>query len=333
MSDENNALDGAINEAVESSTEENQELEIVGNDESADVVASADEGVQAESVEELEGEIEQAIEDGATEQEVKDMIKEFQLKVGGKTYNKKIDLSDEAAIQRELQMAMAGRHAMQEKAELEKTYESEIRRLQERPWEVLEELGFDPLELSESKLREFVAEQQKSPEQVERERIERELVQARKEADELKRRQEEMEFAKLQQQAAAELENEIQTALDAHTTLPKSPKTVMRIADALLWANDNGFPDASVNDVLPMVEDDIKREMNDFFSELPEEMFEAYINQKNLDRYRKSRLPKKKAPTNLNAAVKPTADSIKKEEISEEPKKRMKAKDFFRNLK
>lgn len=327
MSDENTALDGAIDEAVESSAEENQELELV--EESAE--ASADEGVQAETVEELESEVEEAIEAGATEEEVKNMIKEFELKVGGKTYKKKLDLSDEEALQRELQMAMAGRQAMQQKAELEKTYESEIKRLQQNPWEVLQELGFDPLELSESKLREYVAEQQKSPEQLERERIERELMQARQEAEQLRRRQEEQEFARLQEQAAAELETEIQQALDAHTTLPKSPKTVMRIADALLWANDNGFPDASVNDVLPMVEDDIKREMNDFFSELPEEMFEAYINQKNLERYRKSRLPKKKAPTTLNS-VKPTADSIKKEEPKEQPKK-MKAKDFFRNLK
>lgn len=328
MSDENTALEGAIDNAVEeSTTEESQELELVN-----DIEASADESVQAETAEELQAEVEEAIEAGATEQEVKDMIKEFELKVGGKTYKKKLDLSDEAALQRELQMAMAGRQAMQQKAELEKTYESEIRRLQENPWEVLQELGFDPLELSESKLREFVTEQQKSPEQIERERIERELMQARQEADQLRKKQEEQEFARLQEQAAAELESEIQQALDAHTTLPKSPKTVMRIADALLWASDNGFPDASVNDVLPMVEDDIRREMNDFFSELPEEMFEAYINQKNLDRYRKSRIPKKKAPTTLNSAVKATADSIKKEEPKEEPK-RMKAKDFFRNLK
>lgn len=326
MSDENNALDGAIDESVESSAEENQELELVGDDESADV------GVQAETAEELQDEVEAAIEAGASEQEVKNMIKEFQLKVGGKTYTKKLDLSNEEEIQRELQMAMAGRQAMQQKAELEKIYEQEIRRLQNNPWEVLEELGFNPYELSESKLREFVEEQQKSPELIEKERIERELIRARQEADQLRRRQEEMEFAKLQEQAAAELEYEIQEALDAHTTLPKSPKTVMRIADALLWANDNGFPDARVSDVLPMVEDDIKREMQEFFNMLPEDMFEAYINQQNLERYRKSRIPKKAAPNNIKN-IKPTADSVKKQPSEEEKAKKMSAKDFFRNLK
>lgn len=326
MSDENNALDGAIDESVESSAEENQELELVGDDESADV------GVQAETAEELQDEVEAAIEAGASEQEVKNMIKEFQLKVGGKTYTKKLDLSNEEEIQRELQMAMAGRQAMQQKAELEKIYEQEIRRLQNNPWEVLEELGFNPYELSESKLREFVEEQQKSPELIEKERIERELIRARQEADQLRRRQEEMEFAKLQEQAAAELEHEIQEALDAHTTLPKSPKTVMRIADALLWANDNGFPDARVSDVLPMVEDDIKREMQEFFSMLPEDMFETYINQQNLERYRKSRMPKKTVPNNIKN-IKPTADSIKKEDARKEQRQKMSAKDFFRNLK
>lgn len=325
MSDENNALDGAIDESVESSAEQNQELELVEGEYN-------EEGVQAETAEELQDEVEAAIEAGASEQEVKNMIKEFELKVGGKTYKKKLDLSNEEELQRELQMAMAGRQAMQQKAELEKIYEQEIRRLQQNPWEVLEELGFNPYELSESKLREFVEEQQKSPELIEKERIERELIKARQEADDLKRRQQEMEFAKLQEQAAAELEHEIQEALDAHTTLPKSPKTVMRIADALLWANDNGFPDARVSDVLPMVEDDIKREMQEFFSMLPEDMFEAYINQQNLERYRKSRIPKKQAPNNINN-IKPTADSVKKQTAEQKEIKKMSAKDFFRNLK
>lgn len=325
MSDENNALDGAIDESVESSAEQNQELELVEGEYN-------EEGVQAETAEELQDEVEAAIEAGASEQEVKNMIKEFELKVGGKTYKKKLDLSNEEELQRELQMAMAGRQAMQQKAELEKIYEQEIRRLQQNPWEVLEELGFNPYELSESKLREFVEEQQKSPELIEKERIERELIKARQEADDLKRRQQEMEFAKLQEQAAAELEHEIQEALDAHTTLPKSPKTVMRIADALLWANDNGFPDARVSDVLPMVEDDIKREMQEFFSMLPEDMFEAYINQQNLERYRKSRIPKKQAPNNINN-IKSTADSVKKQTAEKKEIKKMSAKDFFRNLK
>ena len=332
MSDENNAVNTAnqnVSEDITSEESNSEELSLVEDE----VEGGYDDGVQADTVEELEEEIDQAIEDGASKQQVQNMIKEFQLKVGGRTYNKKIDLNNEAELQKELQMAMAGRQAMQQKAELEKAYQKEIQRLMENPWEVIEELGFDPYELSESKLREFVAEQQKSPELIERERIERELIKARKEADELRRKQEEMDFARLQEQAAAELEGEIQQALDAHTTLPKSPKTVMRIADALLWANDNGFPDASVMDVLPMVEDDIRREMNDFFSELPEDMFEAYINQKNLERYRKSRLPKKKAPTTINSSIKPTSDSIKKKETTSEESKRMKAKDFFRNLK
>lgn len=329
MSDENATLESVIDDAVEESTTENSELELAEDNSSEEI---SEESIQAETTEELQAEVEDAIEAGATEQEVKNMIKEFELKVGGKTYKKKLDLSNEDELQRELQMAMAGRQAMQQKAELEKVYEQEIKRLQNNPWEVLSELGFDPLELSESKLREYVEEQQKSPEQVERERIERELIAARKEAEELKRRQEEMEFAKLQEQAAAELESEIQEALDAHTTLPKSPKTVMRIADALLWANDNGFPDAMVTDVLPMVEDDIKREMQDFFNLLPEDMFEAYINQQNLDRYRKSRLPKKSAPNNIKN-IKPTADSVRKEEEKEEKREKMSAKDFFRSLK
>jgi len=79
----------------------------------------------------LQDVVETAIANGASEKEVKNLIKEFQLKVNGKVINKKIDLSDENALKNELQLSAAARQAMQEAANLKKLYESEVSRLKQ----------------------------------------------------------------------------------------------------------------------------------------------------------------------------------------------------------
>lgn len=316
---------GFSSDAGDLSVEEVQEEGVeASSEEAAEEVTE----VQAETVDELKEEIEEAIEDGATEEEVADMIKEFELKVNGKTIKKKIDLSDEDAIKSELQKALAGQKAMQEKRELEKIYQKEIERLRENPFAVLKELGLDPLELSESELRKHVEEQKKSPEQRAKEQLEAELMEAREELRRQKEEAEQARFQQLQTEESAKLETEIESALDSHDTLPKSPKTVSRIADAMLWAMENGFEDVSVADVLPTVEEEIKAEMRSFMEQLPEQMMEQYIGKKSLDRYRKQRVAAHK-PNNVSN-VKPTVDSQKV--VKEEPKKKVRSKEYFKNL-
>ncbi len=294
------------------------------------------EGVQAETKEELKEEIEEAIEEGATEEQVADMIREYTLKVNGKEKKVKLDLSNEEDIIRRLQLAEASQVAMQERRELEKSYESEVKRLLEDPFGMLEELGLDPVKLAEQRLRAEVAERKKSPELRERERIERELAEARAE---LRKQQEEAENARmmqLEQEAAKELNDEIQKALDAHPKLPRSKKTVTRIADHLLWAMENADelginPDSiTVEDVIPSVEKEIRDELQEFMKELPEEVMEEYIGQQNLERLRKKRLNSHK--TESAKDVRPTTKSVKSSESKDSNAKRTKAKDYFRNL-
>jgi len=218
---------------------------------------------------------------------------------------------------------------MQELAELKKLYNQEIGRLKANPWDVLNELGLNPEELAESLLREKIEEAKKSPEQLEKERIQKELEVARKELERQKQEAENARMSQLEAQAAQELESEIMSALDAHTTLPKSPKTIARIADTMLWAMENGFNDVSVKDVLPTVESEIRREMQQFMSDLPDEMFENYLGKKNMERMRQKRLKEmKKQP--VKPDLKPTSDGIQPQE--NKSAKRVKAKDFFKNL-
>ena len=127
--------------------------EIESEESGEEYEASESEGeVQAETVEELEDELEEAAAKGATEEELKSMVKEFELKVNGKTLTKKLDLSDEEAVKRELQKAYAGQQAMQQKAELERALGQRVNEWKNNPWKFFEELGMDADELAELRM-------------------------------------------------------------------------------------------------------------------------------------------------------------------------------------
>lgn len=289
--------------------------------------------VQSETHEEFEQEVAEAIEDGATEEEIRSMVKKYQLKVNGKTIEREIDLSDDETVRRELQKAAAFQQTAQEAAELKKLYESEIRRLQSNPWEVLQELGLNPEELNEKYLEERIQHLKKTPEQIVKEEMEKELANARKKLKEIedqeKSRQEQESLA----QAEAELTQEIIDALDAHKTLPPTQKTMSRIADALIYAMDfaeeNGYDPRSVTvaDVIPYVEEEYRREMRELLDNAPEQMLEEYVGKQNLERLRKNRVSAVKQ--NPKQVVQPTAKSAKKEE---KPKEKKSMSDFFREL-
>lgn len=315
---------------IEENVEETQEVELQ-EDESSEAPEGAE--VQAETQEEFEQEVADAIEDGATEEEIKSMVKKFQLKVNGKTIEREIDLNDEDTLKRELQKAAAFQQTAQEAAELKKMYEQEIRRLQSNPWEVLQELGLNPEELNERFLEERIEHLKKTPEQLAKEEMEKELANARKKLKEIEEQENQRREQELIAQAEAELEEEIIAALDAHKTLPPTQKTMARIADALMYAMDyaeeHGYdPNAvSVADVIPHVEEEYRQEMRALLDNAPEQMLEEYVGKQNLERLRKNRVAAVKQ--NPKQVVKPTAKSSKKEE---KPKEKIDMREYFRKL-
>lgn len=319
MSDEaiaNEAIEEVAEESVEESSEEQAEESYSASEESPD------------TVEELEDAIEEAQEEGASAEEIASMIREFELKVNGKTINKKIDLGDEEAIKRELQKAYAGQQAMQKSAELEKIYAQEIERLKSDPFSVLEELGLDADELAELRIQQRIEEMKKSPEELAREQMQRELEEARQKLREQEERAKEAEFAKLQEEAARALDDEISTALDAHTTLAASPYIVKKVADTMMWAMDNGFEDVTAADVLDTVEAEVKKEISSMMSQLPEEVMEAYLGQKNIDRLRQKRIKAVKETKNVSNLKKETARPVEKKD---EPAKKVNIDHWLRS--
>jgi hypothetical protein len=297
--------------------------------------ATEGEGVQADTVEELQEEVEQAIEDGATEQEVQDMIKEFQIKVNGKEKTVKLDLSDDDAIKRYLQLAEAGQGAMQKSAEMEKLWESEVKALLENPADVLRELGLDPLKLGEEWLTQEVENRKKSPDVLAKEKLERELAEARAKLKEQEDAANQLKQAELDAQADKELNADIDEALKAHEKLPNTPEVRARIADNLLWAMENAESlglnpdDISAKDVMPSVEREIKEELQKMMESLPENTMEEYIGKKNLERLRQKRLSA--AQTTNVSNIKETTESVAPKE-DKSTKKKVRSRDYFKNL-
>jgi hypothetical protein len=216
---------------------------------------------------------------------------------------------------------------MQEKAELEKLISSELLKAKGDPWSFLKELGLDPDELAEMRIQSRIEEMKKSPEQIEKEKLSKELADARAKLAKIEKDKEEESFTKLQTSAAQELDNDITDALKNDKELPKTRKTIVRIADAMLWALENGYPDVRVQDVIPSVKAEIQAELNEFMADMPEDMMEKWIGKKNIEKMRKSRVAKAKQPQILETKE---VSKVAPKEAKEE--KRLSTADYFRNL-
>ncbi len=283
------------------------------------------EGATTEEVAELQEEVKEAVEEGATEAEIENMVREFEIKVNGKKKTIKVDLNNTEELIRKFQMAEAGQSAMQDKAELEKLVNQELMRAKSDPWEFLKDLGLNPDDLAEQRVVDKIEQMKKSPEQVEREKIQQELKEARAKLEVVQKEKEDARLVQMQDKIAVEFDKELTDALQSDPELPKTRKTVARIADAMLWAMENGFQDAKVADVIPSVKAEIQNEMNEFMSDMSEDLMEKYIGKKNIERLRNQRLAKMKAAPKMD--IKPVAKEV---EAKEEDKVSM--KDYFRNL-
>jgi len=308
-----------------------EEFESVDAPEVAEDASAESEGLEASAEasneSELEDQIAEAQANGASKKEIQKMIERFELKVNGKNVVREIDLNDKEAIKRELQLALAGRQTMQEMAELKKLYNQEIDRLRQDPFAVLKELGIDPDELSYSHLERKVQEAQKSPEEQERDRLQKELEELRGKAKQEEERRIQAEQSRLQEQAAKQLDDEIDDALDEYKHLPRSPRVVKHIASVMMWALDNGMEDITVKDVLPTVEKELKKEISDIIDNLPEEFIEEFIGQRGIERLRKKRVAAATQQPKSVSNIKPSA-SPKSSETK--PSSRKSLEDFLR---
>lgn len=303
---------------------------------SSEAVESAEvssEEVSSESVEasEVEAEVEEILEDESTTEEEKiEAIRKLTLKVDGQEIEEELpfDLPPEAVeyMQKQLQLAKVSQKRMQEKSDMEKNIQMLAAQLQENPLAFLEERGYDVTELMEGHLEQVVKEMEMSPEEKAQREMERELEELRHRIRQEEEARQAAELAAQQEAAENALTEEIQTALDAHSSLPKDANTVRKMADLMLVADDHDI-NLSPKQAAELLEKEAMRDALNLLNAMEADKLEKFLGEENNKKLRglRAKRAKKVSPV---SQVKSTGSEAKKEKKAE----KLRAKDFFRNL-
>lgn len=294
---------------------------------------------ESESVEAEASEAEDILADPdaskAEKAEAKKMLKSLKIKYNGKEYEEKLPFEipdDEKSVEymrKQLQMSKMGQSRAQEKAELEKEVEAFIHQLRTNPRSVLEDptLGVNFQDIVAQYIDEQIELSKKSPEQLEREKMEKELKSLREEREKEKEESKQRELARLQEQEFERYDMSITKALDG-SDLPKSPYVVKKMADYMYEGLKAGY-DLGPEDVIELVRQEIQADIQQMFGAMPEEVIEKIIGNDVLGKLRKKRVAVAKAAP-LKKAIPDTGKQMKKEEEVEKPKGPKRTyRDFF----
>jgi GTP cyclohydrolase I len=314
--------------------------EVVQNAAPAAPVAPVTEQPKVENAElsaeeqEIEAKLEDSSEEGKEKtpkreekkaKEVEKRLKKLKLKVDGKEIEEEIDLDDEERLTREFQLSKLGQKRAQEKAELEKQVGAFMKALGEDPFAAMKELGMNPDQVIEDYINKQLEQAKKSPEQVEKERLESELKAIRAEREREKEEHNTKELARLQEQAFQQYDTQMEQALNK-SGLPKTPYTVKKMADYMLVALEAGH-DVTPDDVVDVVREEMNSDLKEMFASLDEETIEGLLGEQVINKLRKRRVAKAQAAQKaLGTKVVETGNSAK---TSETPKEKKSFKDFF----
>lgn len=296
--------------------------------------------VSSESTENQELSVEQEKLDELSEKPEKDLskeekkekqrlIKKFKLKVHGKEIDEEIDLENEEDLTRRFQLAKAAQVKMQESHELRKAAEQFIEMLRTNPRRVLTDpnIGVDLKALAQDIINEEIENASKSPEQLEKEKLQRELEELREKYKKDEEDRKNREFERLQAEQEEKIQSDIEVALKS-SELPKTPYTVRKMAEMMMLALENNI-DLSPKDIVPLLRKQMLGDIKELFSASSDDVLEEILGKDNISRLRKRTVSKVKQQQVAQTAnsVKPTGADAKKPEPKEE--KKMSLKDFL----
>jgi hypothetical protein len=311
-------------------------LASIPGDKGKEATASSKSSEAVDASEASDSELEEVIDsEEATEEEVQEakieLKRRMKFKVNGREVEKEIDFSDENALQELLQKGFAADERFQSASSLEKKMKEFAQLMQSDPIQALIAAGHDPDKLTQAYMEKRVEELSKSPEQLQLEKLQKEIEKERKLRENLENEKLTAEQARVEAEYSRQLDDEITSALSS-SDLPKSPYVVKRIAENLMLGIEQGNEDITVQDVLPVVERQIKDEIRQMFEAMPEDIIEKTLGTDISTKLRKRRLSSMKKAPETASSVKATGQSeINKSKPKEEPKP-VKAKDFFKGF-
>lgn len=259
--------------------------------------------------------------------EMKEAVARLKLAIRGQ--EQEFDLANPDHVKRIQTMAQKGEAAeqkFQEAAYMRKQAEDFIRLLKTNPESVLGNpaVGLDVQKWAEDFLYRRLEESKKTPEQRQHEK-ELEELKAYREKEKLSEEEKKKQaFESAKEQYKQNLTTDIVNTLVEHN-LPKSTRTVERMAKYILQAKQNGWDDVKPKDVVDMVREDYIQEHNELLGQLPAEELVRILNADVRKKLREAELASLKgvAPTVPAAEQKPS-----EEEVSNRFKKGLKKHEF-----
>lgn len=268
-----------------------------------------------------EDSIDTALEAGEiTKQEAKALKKKLKLKVDGQEIEEEVSWDDEEGLKKHLQKSKAFDKRAKEHATYKAQVEQMIQMLQQDPEGFLEKMGLNVDDMAEKRLSRKIEELKKTPEEIEAEKMRKRLEELEKKEKEANERAQKAELEKLKNEQATKIETDISEALESSKSIlpKKNPAVIQRIAQAMLFAYNNGFKDVSAKDVIPYVEKQFKSEYASILGSSSDDVLEALASKERLSSYRKAQV-KAKAPSVQKPKIQDTGKVTKKEQPAPEP--------------
>jgi hypothetical protein len=227
-------------------------------------------------------------------------------------------------MQNKLQMDRLARMKSQESADQQKMINQFLTDLKKNPRKVLSDpsIGVDLKKIAAELIEEEIENSRKSPEQLEKEKLEAELKAIKEEREKEKEEFNTRELERLQQQELERYDMLITKAIET-SDLPKSPYIVKKMADYMLMGLQKGV-DVTPDDVLPLVREEMQNDLKEMFAVMPEDVIESIVGKDVINRIRKKNLQKAKASQSMQAVsqakAKDTGTTAPKEKAPTEKK-------------
>lgn len=265
--------------------------------------------------------------------EIRKKIKQLKLKVDGKEVIEELpfEIDEDPKVQeymiRQLQLAKMSHQRANQFSTLDKEVRSFVNELKANPQKVLSDpaFGVDLKALATQIIEAEIEQGKKTPEQIEREKLESELkrLQAERETEKQELQQKQLEL--LEKQEYERYDREMTEVL-ASSDLPKSPYVVKKMADYMLLALEHGMEDVSPKDILPLVREEIHKDIKEMFGIMPEDVIEAMIGKDTIGKLRKRSVAKaKEAPVALQKSI----TDVGKTQTKQEKPKKVSYREFF----
>lgn len=262
----------------------------------------------------------------------KKKIKQIKGKYNGKEFVEdlpfEIDEDQAEYFQRQLQMARMGQHKAQELSQFEREVGAFLQELKTNPRKALANpaVGIDIKQLAAEILEEEIMEAQKSPEQIEKEKLERRLKELEDEREEERQAAQQAELERLTEREFERYDNLMSSALET-SDLPKSPYVVKKMTEYMIQAVENGI-DVEPKDVIPLIRNEMLGDVQELLRSMPPEMVEQLLGNDIITALRKQRVAAaKKPPVPVKSAIKDVAKKTSSE--PKQPEKKMTIKDFM----